>query len=179
MGLLEQEALDGECPMKVPSRLFLGLALLFAPVSSHAISIPLPTTEATLNLDLLVQPQFVVNEASTPDGRDPSYDVFLRRARISLGGNVGQNFSYFFQLDSPNFGKASNFTGRLLVQDAWFGWAPTGIVGGTVVYLEAGMLYVPVSRPILPSPPNLITTGLPRSEEPRGGEEGRTRWAPD
>src|SRR3989442_15873112 len=101
MGLLEQEALDGECPMKVPSRLFLGLALLFAPVSSHPISIPLPTTEATLNLHLLVQPQFVVNEAGAPDGRDPSYDVFLRRARISLGRNVGQKFNYFFQPHSP------------------------------------------------------------------------------
>src|SRR2546425_12345433 len=99
MGLLEQEALDGECPMKVPSRLFLGLALLFAPVSSHAISIPLPTTEATVNRDLLVQAQFVVNEASTPDGMDPVYDVILRRARISLGGRRGQNVRYVFQLD--------------------------------------------------------------------------------
>ena len=160
MGLIEQEALDGKCPMKVPSRLVLGLALLFAPVSSYAISIPLPTTEATLNLDLQLQPQFVLNEAGTPDGRDPSYDLFLRRARIALGGNVGQNFSYFFQLDSPNFGKFSNFAGRLLVQDAWFGWAPTGISGGTVVYVEAGQLYIPFSRHILVATTNFITADL-------------------
>src|SRR5438270_14020243 len=136
VGLIVQEALDGECPMKVPSRLVLVLALLFAPVSSYAISIPLPTTEATLNLDLQLQPQFVLNEAGTPDGRDPSYDLFLRRARIALGGNVGQNFSYFFQLDSPNFGKFSNFAGRLLVQDAWFGILTNLRVFSAGLYLD-------------------------------------------
>src|SRR5438132_12068098 len=108
MGLIEQEALDGECPMKVPSRLVLVLALLFAPVSSYAISIPLPTTEATLNLDLQLQPQSVLNEAGTPAGRDPSYDLFPRRARIAPVGNVRQNFSYFFPLASPNYCTSHN-----------------------------------------------------------------------
>jgi hypothetical protein len=144
--------------MKTRSRLVLGLVLLVAPMSSYAIGIPLPTTEATLNLDLQLQPQFLMNEAGTPDGRDPSYDLFLRRARISLGGNVGQNFSYFFQLDSPNFGKFGNYTGRLLVQDGWFGWAPTGITGGTVLYVDAGLLFIPFSRHILVATTNFITT---------------------
>jgi hypothetical protein len=146
--------------MKVPSRLVLGLALLIAPVPSYAIGVPLPTTDATLNLNLQLQPQFLANEAGTPDGRDPSYDLFLRRVRVALNGNVGQNVSYYFQLDSPNFGKFSTYTGRLLVQDAWFGWAPTGITGGTVVYVDAGLLFVPFSRHIVVSTTNFITADL-------------------
>jgi hypothetical protein len=156
-GLLPKPSLENT-PMKVSSRLLLMLALLGAPVSSYAISVPLPIKEATLNLNLQLQTQFLVNEAGTPDGRDPSYDLFLRRARVAVGGTLGDEFSYFFQLDSPNFGKFGNFTTRVLVQDAWFGWAPTGITGGTVAYIEAGLLFIPFSRHILVATTNFVTT---------------------
>src|SRR6266404_4852002 len=110
--------------MKPFSQLALGLALLSAPASSYAISVPLPVQGATLNLNLQMQPQFIVNEAGSPDGLNSSYDLFIRRARITLSGDVGKNISYVFRLDSPNFGKFGNFTGRVVVHDAWFGWAP-------------------------------------------------------
>jgi hypothetical protein len=84
----------------------------------------------------------------------------MRRSRISVGGNVGKNFSYFFQLDNPNFGKFGNFTGRTVAQDAWVGWAPTGIDGGTVVYIDAGLLYIPVSRHVLGYTTNYVTADL-------------------
>src|SRR5438445_12071218 len=110
--------------MKRCAQLVLGVAFSFAPASAYAIAVPLTTKDATLNLNLQLQPQFLVNEAGTPDGMDPSYDVFIRRARIALNGNVGKNFSYYFQVDSPNLGKFGNLTGLVLVQDAWVGWAP-------------------------------------------------------
>jgi hypothetical protein len=135
----------------------LGLAMLLAPLSSHAISVPLPTKEATLNVNIQLQPQFLINEAGTPDGLDPSFDLFLRRARINANGSIGKNFSYYFQLDDPNLGKFGNRTGRVLVQDAWVGWAPTGIDGGTVVYIDAGLIYIPISRHILLATTNFIT----------------------
>src|SRR5207253_8379455 len=106
------------------------------------------------------QPQFLVNEAGAPDGTSPSYDFFLRRVRLAVDGNVTKNFSYYFQVDSPNFGKFGNNTGRVAVQDAWVGWAPTGIEGGTVVYIDAGLLFIPISRHIVVSPSNLITTDV-------------------
>jgi hypothetical protein len=146
--------------MKRASQLVLGLALLLGPAASYAISVPLPTTDATLNLNLQLQPQFVANEAGTPDGTNPSYDIFMRRSRISVGGNVGKSFSYFFQLDNPNFGKFGNFTGRTVAQDAWVGWAPTGIDGGTVVYIDAGLLYRPISRHVLGYTTNYVTADL-------------------
>jgi hypothetical protein len=71
--------------MRRCSQVVVGLALFLASASSSAISVPLGTEDATLNLNLQLQPQFVVNEAGTPDGMNPSYDLFLRRARRSLG----------------------------------------------------------------------------------------------
>jgi len=146
--------------MKRSARRILGLALLFAPASSYAISVPLSTDDATLNLNLQLQPQFLVNEAGTPDGMDPSYDLFIRRVRIALNGNVGKSFSYYFQLDDPNLGKFGNLAGRVLVQDAWVGWAPTGIDGGTVVYVDAGLIYLPISRHVLSYTTNWITADI-------------------
>src|SRR5262249_42743078 len=67
------------------------------------------------------------------------------------------NFSYLFQLDNANFGKYGNFTGRAIVQDAWIGWAPTGITGGNVLYIDAGILLIPISHHLLESTTNFIT----------------------
>jgi hypothetical protein len=142
--------------MKPFSLLALGLALLGAPASSYAVSVPLPV-DATLNLNVQMQPQFIVNEAGTPDGLNPSYDLFLRRARITFTGNVGKSVSYLFRLDSPNLGKFGNLTGRVALHDAWVGWAPTGIDGGTVVQIEAGLLLIPISRHVLGYTTNYIT----------------------
>src|SRR5437870_3965338 len=146
--------------MRRPESMILAAAVLLAPAASYAIAVPLPTKDFTLNLDFTLQPQFLVNEAGAPDGTSPSYDFLLRRARISLGGNVAESFAYFFQIDNPNFGKFGNNTGRVVVQDAWMGWAPTGINGGTVVYVDAGLLYIPISRHWLTTPTNIVTADL-------------------
>jgi hypothetical protein len=146
--------------MKPASNVVLVLALLLAPAASYAISVPLPSNAATLNLNLQLQPQFIVNQSGTPDGMNPSYDIFLRRTRIAINGNVGKDFSYYFQLDNPNFGKFGNLTGRVQVQDAWVGWAPTGIDGGTVVYVDAGLVYKPISRHVLGYTTNYVTADL-------------------
>jgi hypothetical protein len=135
-------------------------ALLLAPAASYAISVPLPTKDVTLNLDFQLQPQFLVTEAGTPDGTNPRYDYFLRRARFAMGGNFEDSFSYFFQIDDANFGKFGNSSGRVAVQDAWVGWAPTGIDGGTVVYIDAGLLYIPISRHYMTYTTNYITADI-------------------
>src|SRR5258706_773472 len=59
--------------MKPFSLLALGLALLGAPASSYAVSVPLPV-DATLNLNVQMQPQFIVNEAGSPDWLDSRSD---------------------------------------------------------------------------------------------------------
>src|SRR5205823_4779600 len=140
------------------------LAVLLAPTASHGTKVPLPIEGATLNVSLQIQTQFVVNEAGTPDGLNPSYDVFVRRTRLLVNGDVNQNVSYLLQIDNANFGKFGNFTGRAIVQDAWIGWAPTGITGGTVVYIDGGLLLIPISRHLLESTTNFITADVHTDE---------------
>ena len=142
--------------MKASFKLVLCLVLL-APAASYAVNVPIPVEGATLNLGLQLQTQFLVNEAGTPDGTGSSYDLFVRRSRLMVGGDMSQNISFFLQLDNANFGKFGNFNGRAIVQDAWIGWAPTGIKGGTVVYIDAGILLIPISHHLLESTTNFVT----------------------
>src|ERR1700737_3438113 len=137
--------------MTVCRRLLLAAAFCLAPAASRAVSVPLPVEGSTLNLTVFIQTQALLNENGSPDGQSPSYDVFVRRSRLQVNGDIGKSFSYYFQVDNTNFGKFGNFTGRLIVQDAWVGWVPTGNTGPTVVYLEGGIVYLPVSRGVLTS----------------------------
>jgi len=135
----------------------LAALLLLVPAASYAVSVPLPIDGATLNVSLQLQTQFLVNQAGTPDGTGSSYDVFVRRSRVLINGDINQSFSYLVQIDNPNFGKFGNFTGRAIVQDAWIGWAPTGIQGGTVLYIDAGILLIPISHHLLESTTYFVT----------------------
>jgi len=143
--------------MKASLKLLPALLLLLAPAASYAVNVPIPIEGATLNASFQLQTQFLANEAGTPDGTNSSYDIFVRRSRVLINGDINQNVSYLVQLDNPNFGKFGNFNGRAIVQDAWIGWAPTGIKGGTVVYIDAGILLMPLSHHLLESTTNFIT----------------------
>src|SRR5467141_893198 len=142
--------------MKATLRAVLATSLLLAP-AAFATKIPIPIEGATLNLSVQVQTEALINESGAPNGNDASYDIFARRTRLLANGDINQNFSYLLQIDNPNFGKFGNFSGRAIVQDAWIGWAPTGIKGGTVVYIDAGILLMPISHHLLESTTNFVT----------------------
>ncbi len=138
----------------------LALVLFLAPVASFATKIPIPIEGATLNVSFQLQTQVLFNQNGTPDGQNPSIDIFVRRSRLLINGDINQNFTYLIQIDNPNFGKYGNYTGRAIVQDAWIGWAPTGITGNNVVYIDAGLLLVPISHHLLESTTNFITADV-------------------
>src|SRR5438067_8818817 len=145
--------------MKATLKAVLATSLLLAP-AAFATKVPIPVEGATLNVSVQVQTEALVNENGTPNGKDPSYDIFVRRTRILLNGDISQNFSYLIQVDNSNFGKFGNFTGRAIIQDAWIGWAPTGITGPTVLFVDAGLLLVPISHNLLESTTNFITADV-------------------
>ncbi len=158
--------------MKVTLKALLAASLLLAP-AAFATKIPIPIEGATLNVSVQVQTQALINENGAPNGSDPSYDIFVRRTRLLVNGDISQNFSYLFQIDNANFGKYGNFTGRAIVQDAWIGWAPTGITGGNVLYVDAGLLLIPISHHLLESTTNFVT-GDVHTDEFRFGSGGVT-----
>src|SRR5712671_7631521 len=151
--------------MKATLKALLAASLLLAP-GAYATKVPIPIEGATLNVSVQVQTEAMVTENGTPNGQDPSYDIFVRRTRILVNGDISQNFSYLFQIDNANFGKFGNFTGRAIVQDAWIGWAPTGITGANVLYIDAGLLLIPISHHLLESTTHHISAGAYR-DDPR------------
>ena len=149
--------------MKATLKAVLATSLLLAP-AALATKIPIPIEGATLNVSVQVQTQVLINENGAPNGSDPSYDIYVRRTRLLANGDISQNFSYLLQIDNANFGKFGNFSGRAIVQDAWIGWAPTGITGGNVLYIDAGLLLIPISHHLLESTTNFITADVHTDE---------------
>jgi hypothetical protein len=147
-------------PVRTFPRLAVLLAaLLAAPLSANAMKVPMPEG-STMNISFQLQTQAIFNENATPDGTGWATDIFVRRSRLLINGDVGQNFSYLIQFDNPNFGKQNNFTGRGYMQDAWVGWAPLGREGGTVIYIDAGLLLIPISHHLLESTTNFVTADV-------------------
>ncbi len=142
-------------PMKSSIRMLL--VAVFISTGASATKVPIPIEGASLNILVQVQAQALVNQASTPDGLNPSFDVFIRRTRIVAWGDISPNFDYLFHVDNANFGKYGNYGGRAIVQDAWIGWSPTGFGGGTMIEIDAGILLMPISRHMLQSTANFIT----------------------
>jgi hypothetical protein len=104
-----------------------------------------------VNVGALFQPWFQMtapggegkgsNGIGAPDGKSPSFDFFLRRARILVYGNVSKNLSYFIETDNPNFGKGGDFSSSMFVQDAFFSYTIM-----PELKIDFGMLLVPLSH---------------------------------
>src|SRR5947209_3910359 len=127
-------------------RLLPAVLLCLVSAASHAVSVPLPSKENTLNIVFFVQPQFQWNQNAAPTGTDSAYEFFVRRTRIAATGDIGTNWSYYFQVDNANFGKFGNFTSRMIVQDAWVAFGPFGTKGDNVLLVEGGLIFYPNAR---------------------------------
>ncbi|TMA26614.1 MAG: hypothetical protein E6J78_12715 [Deltaproteobacteria bacterium] len=143
--------------MRALRRLLAALALLLAPAAARAIRVPLPIEGATMNISVIVQSQAMLTEAGTPDGTGWATDIFARRTRLLVNGDINQNWSYYFQTDNANFGKFGNYTLRMIVQDAFASWAPTGSTGGTVLFVDGGLMFFPFTREVMTSIGNKAT----------------------
>ena len=143
--------------MKQSLALPLAVLALLAPAASQAMKIPIPVEGATLNLSFQLQTQFQMQENGAPNGNGNSYDIFIRRSRVLINGDIGPNFTYLIQFDNPNYGKKGNFQARAYMQDAWVGWAPTGLTGPNVFFIDAGLLLLPISHNLLSSTTNYVT----------------------
>lgn len=66
--------------------------------------------------------------SQNPARDDYAKNIFLRRARIILGGTIGKQFGFFLDTDVPNLGKSSAGAGTtsqaVILQDGWFEWKP-------------------------------------------------------
>ena len=79
--------------MRTILRLLPAMLLCLLSAAAHAVAVPLPTKDASLNIVVTIQPQFILNENGAPNGSDSSWDFFVRRTRLAATGDVGDNLS--------------------------------------------------------------------------------------
>jgi len=86
-------------------------------------------------------------------------NLFIRRARFLLTGQVAPNVTFFFQTDNPNVGKApksaTSLSSGFILQDAWAEWKISDAIA-----LNAGEFLVPLSRMALTSTVSFITLDI-------------------
>ncbi len=91
-----------------------------------------------------------------------SQNLFLRRARFILAGNVAKTVSFFFETDNPRLGNSGTAGAKaintgFLVQDAFLEWK----LAGDLLALDGGLFYVPQSRGVLNSSSSNLSLDTP------------------
>ncbi len=104
-----------------------------------------------VNVGALMQPWFQVTAPGgdgkgspgigAPDGKSPSFDFFMRRARILVYGNITKDLAYFIETDQPNLGKGGDWNQPMFVQDAFFSYTFM-----PELKVDVGMMLVPLSH---------------------------------
>jgi Phosphate-selective porin O and P len=139
---------------KVPGRF-----LRAAPIAAIALALALlPAVAAaqvvvkvndTVNFRLGFQLQTWADFTQDPISQGYSTNLFIRRVRFILAGQLAKDVTFFFQTDNPRLGnnpKALN-TG-FLVQDGFGEWR---VFGSDVFILDAGKMLIPFTRNSLQS----------------------------
>lgn len=152
----------------------LAFGYSLAPAADHPWQINAPEGNASIAFGILAQPQVESIQAKTDAG--DSQDIFLRRFRLIVGGQIGKKFTFFVDTDSPNLGKGTasgaKVEDRIYVQDAIFTY--TFI---PELQIEGGMMLVPFSHQALQSAATLLAVDYGpctfAASEPTGSRVGR------
>jgi hypothetical protein len=83
-------------------------------------------------------------------------NFYLRRARLIMGGDIGDNISFFFETDGPKLGIVpKSLASGFVIQDAMMEWRPS-----KVFQVVGGLMIVPFSRNGLQSTLSYMTLDL-------------------
>ncbi len=144
----------------------VALALLIALVPAVANAQAVIKVNDTVNfkLGILLQGWADWNGQSTATGDTAGFqqNLFLRRARLFVGGQVAKDVTFFFMTDNPNLGKSTQTVAGgaggkapgtgFIVQDAFVEW---GIANE--FRLDAGLILIPLCRNCNTSAVNLVS----------------------
>ena len=124
---------------------------LGAPVLSVLVAAATASAQAMIKVDdninfkvgVLLQPQADwTQDAAT---RGYQQNLFVRRARLLLGGQLSPKVTFFMETDSPNLGKVvagqKTISTGFTLQDAYVEWK---LADGLM--LDAGLMFIPLCR---------------------------------
>ena len=122
--------------------------------------------DASLNINLQIQTWVQAVENQAPNGTSFNTQIFLRRIRPTLLGDITKQLHFVFQLDSPNFGR--NGTGgdpmgisagaaqtHIVIVDALAIYEPT-----PGIFIEAGQILLPLSRHVVQTSLSFVTLDI-------------------
>jgi hypothetical protein len=105
-----------------------------------------------------IQVQTWADELQDATTKKYGENLFIRRARFLVTGQVAPNVTFFVQTDNPNVGKAAptkSLTTGFILQDAWAEWKLSDYFA-----LSGGEFLVPLSRAELTSTSSFITLDI-------------------
>lgn len=99
--------------------------------------------------------QFQADTIDNPDPIPTTSNLFVRRARLLLGGQVAKNVTFFVETDAPNLGRTlpagKNIQPSVIVQDAFATFKAVSEFS-----IDAGLMFVPFSRNSIQSAGTLL-----------------------
>lgn len=101
----------------------LSLALLLPAGPAPAQAVIKVNDDVNFKFGFLLQPQADWTQDAATKGY--AQNLFARRIRLLVGGQIAKNVTFFFETDSPNLGKVASgakTTSGLIVQDAFVSW---------------------------------------------------------
>jgi hypothetical protein len=129
-----------------------GAFLLLMPVLAQAQAIIKVNDNVNIRFGGLLQSWGDSLQDATSQGY--GNNLFIRRMRFLVAGQVTSNLTFFFESDNPNLGKSPKALGTgFMTQDAYVEWKPTG---SNAFALDAGLMLVPLCRNCLNSAGTLL-----------------------
>ncbi len=118
----------------------IALVVLLAPAFAQAQAMIKVNDDVNIKFGILLQGWADWNQDTASAGY--SENLFLRRARFIVGGQVAKNVTFFVETDNPNLGKAPKALGSgFILQDAYVEWK----LADSFI-LDGGLILIPMSR---------------------------------
>jgi hypothetical protein len=128
------------------------LALAFTATRANAQAVIKVSDDVNFKLGLLFQGQgdWAENAATGATAQN----LYVRRIRLLVGGQIAKNVTFFLETDSPNLGKVVNgakVTSGMFVQDAFVSWKMAD-----ELTIDAGLILTGIAHNSLQSAASLI-----------------------
>ena len=138
--------------VRVSSLVFLAILVPAVVAAQATIKV---NDDISFKVGTLIQPWADFAQDSTASGY--AKNLFLRRIRLIVGGQLAPNITFFVETDNPNLGKApKSLGGGFITQDAFVEWKPRN----NAFILDAGLMFVPLCRNCLETAASLHSGGL-------------------
>ncbi|MBK9090780.1 MAG: hypothetical protein IPL90_17765 [Holophagales bacterium] len=126
-----------------------GLVIGIAALRADAQAVIKVNDDVNIKFGVLLQGQADWLSSSATD--DTAQNLYLRRARILMGGSLAKNVTFFLETDSPNYGKAGTKSSGMIVQDFFVSWKLAD-----AFTLDGGMILTGIAHNSLQSAASLI-----------------------